>query len=228
MRHNAAMAVALVVVGVVIVFLLWRILRVQEARARVEVVQATAQVARDMSQAFAKGWEEARATGRLIEWVDNLARSLDIDGDRMWLLLRSPQGAELRALLIRESLERGVLCRFLEERDFADQYQGHPGPDPGRDAWCPNGCDQERDVRFTTELKVCPFCGRPVEALAEADDRSRWQAEMLAFERYGRLLPTRANADESQSLAAHNAAAERERAKLEPRGGRWFVSTSIA
>lgn len=90
MRHNAPMAGALVVVGVVIAFLLWRLLRVQEARVRVEAVQATVQVARDMSEALARGWEQARAAGRVIEWTDNLARTLDIDDGQMWDVAVAP------------------------------------------------------------------------------------------------------------------------------------------
>lgn len=210
------MGVVLVVVGIAIVFLLWRILRVQEVRARVEVAQVTAQVARDLGEAIAKGWEDARARGRLIEWLDDVVRMLDANEDEMHLRLHSSAGKELRPLLVSESLERGVRCRFLDERDFQDRYPGHPGPEPKPYAWCPtNCCDQERDLTLPAELKVCPFCGEPADAMEVDDEQQQWKADMQAFERYRKLFPTKANADEAQSVAAHAAAGKRDREKYD-------------
>lgn len=46
----------------------------------------------------------------------------------------------------------------------------------------------------------------------EVDDEQRqWKADMEAFERYRKLFPTKANADEARSVAAHAAAAKRDR-----------------
>lgn len=214
------MGVLLVVVAVVIAFLLWRLVRVQEARGRVEVAHTATQIARDFAQAFARGFEEARSKGRLIEWFEATMRELNVDDEDARLRLHTADGKDVLPLLVSESFERGVKCRFLDESDFRQLYLVHPGPEPTASSWCPeNHCDQEKDVLLPAGLATCPFCGEPAENLeteSELEEQRRsWQAEMQSFERFRRLFPHRANPDEAQSLTAHAAAAERDRKKFE-------------
>lgn len=208
------------IVGVVIALFLWRLLRVQETRAHVEAVGAATQLARDFTEWYAKGFEVARSQGRLIEWFDHAMRTLKADDDEARFRLHTSAGDDIRPLLVAESFERGLPCRFLDENDFGKLYSGHPGPEPKPISWCPeNSCDREHDVSLPAGIEMCPFCGQeaePFDTESEFEERRRqWRAEMQAFERYRRLFPQQANAEEEESVRAHAAAEQRDRARYE-------------
>lgn len=74
----------LVVVGVVIVVLLWRILQVQEVRAKVEVAQAVTQYTDAIEKSLVDQFgtpQQAAYEGRLNEYFENLLRATGGDVD---------------------------------------------------------------------------------------------------------------------------------------------------
>ena len=69
-------------------------------------------------------------------------------------------------------------------------------------------------MSIPADLALCPFCKAPTEPLAFDEALRQWKSDMAAFERYRRLFPARATADETQSVAAHAAAAARDRKRF--------------
>lgn len=205
-----------VVVGVVLaVYFLWRVMRAQEAQARAVAVHVAVDAAVRMAPQIAAGLDDAKASQRLIEWSYEKARLLNLDDDEMKDTLRRRESAELRGLLVAESISRGVRCRYLDA-DLCYPEMGYPGASPPADLWCPTShCDRVHDVDFPPGTKECPFCGEPVELLTDEDDIAEWKANAQAWSRYAKLYPAEAATEETRSTAAHAEADRRHRVEFE-------------
>lgn len=208
------MAIVLVVVGVVVVYLLWRVMRAQETQAQVQAVRAAVETAVLLAPHIAAGFEQARGQGRLIEWTDAKARELGLDEATMRATIDKRESNELRALLVAESLDRGVLSRFLTAR-HCEPSSGYPGATPPSDVWCPSQCEIERDVAVPNGTTACPFCGGAIEPLSGEADREEWEREMLAWSRYAKIYPREAAAEEAERTAARTASDHKQRARYE-------------
>lgn len=220
------MVIVVAIVGVVVVVLLWRILRVQHARAEIEATRARVEiatrVAHDAAQWMAYhegGWEKARSEKRLIEWTDSVVRTLQLDEDDFALRLEAKSGAELRNALIEESFARGVPCRWLNRDDFDRFKVDYPGPEPKVSWWCGERCDEEHDVRFPDGFQECPFCGAELEPLETPDEfkaeHVAWEREIDKLARYRRLFPDAFVDREQQDTKVRAEASERERVKFD-------------
>jgi len=164
------MGIILVVGVVVVAVLLWRILKVQTARneietvrVQVEAVNVGMQIARTLVERIEQhrgGYQKAKDEGKLIEWIDDVARMLNANDDAFWLQLRAPASAATLEDLIAESFVRGIPCRFLEPRDYEDRLlHGYPGRSAPADLTCPESCIQTYDIDLPLGTKICPFCG---------------------------------------------------------------------
>ncbi|MBA3391129.1 MAG: hypothetical protein H0T89_00715 [Deltaproteobacteria bacterium] len=205
-----------IVVGVVVgVYFLWRMMRAQESQARAVAVHVAIDAAVRMAPQIAAGFEEAKAARRVIEWLYDKARLLDLDDATMRETLGKGESAELRGLLVAESASRGVRCRYLDSQ-LCFPEMGYPGASQPADLWCPvSHCDQEHDVVFPPGTKECPFCGELVELLTDEDAVAEWKTNAEAWSRYAKLYPAEAAEEEARSTAAHAAADRRHRSEYD-------------
>ncbi len=217
------MAVAIVIGVVVVVWLLWRIVQVQEVRARIEVAQLANNAASAASNAApvansaalerlgAFSEAHARANGKLIEFVSATAVHFQVSpADVRELLLTDETG--IFGEVVEESFRRGIRCSFLEPEDFSRLHEGHPGPEPEVSACCSGFCQDELITWLPSFLTSCPFCGEAAQRLDpnEADDgeeseRQEWERQMATWNRYRALYPERASVEEAERLRIHDA-----------------------
>lgn len=217
------MGVAIVVGVVIVVWLLWRILQVQEVRARIEVAQLANNAAPVANNAApvansaalellgALGEAHARANGKLIEFVSATAIHFQVSpADVRELLLTDETG--MLGEVIEESFRRGIRCSFLEPEDFSRLHDGHPGPEPEVSACCSGHCQDQLITWLPSYLSSCPFCRAAVRRLdpneagdGEESKRQEWERHMAKWNRYRALYPERAAVEEAKSLRIHDA-----------------------
>jgi hypothetical protein len=143
--------IVLVVAVVVGVWILWRILKIQEARATLEVEQRVEQQVKKGLEGLARAierheaqfgpYEDAKRESRLIEWFEQLALACGFDVNEAKEAIRPPfsHGDEIQDL-VHESIKRDVPCRLLEPEDYrryAPDYK-MPGSDEPLIDWVPN------------------------------------------------------------------------------------------
>jgi hypothetical protein len=203
-----------VFIGLAVVWLLWRNLRVQGARVEAEVqrnqieasklvVEQVDRVSRDLGSP-----EEAMRAGRLIEFYETFASRLGVDEISVKHdLMRAERLATLRAL-VEESVERGVPCRFLDPSDydrFIEQCS-YPGLEPPKyDVDCSVACKWFMEVlSLPLDASTCPFCGAPTKRTNEkinSDAHARWVGDNRQWQLWKKRHPREAAEEE----AAENA-----------------------
>jgi len=179
----------------VVVYLLWRILAVQSARAQIEAVSvAAASVERKFGTE-----EDARREGRLLEYYDAMASALGRTDEQMALYLGRRDNEKYRRALVVEVVTTGRQCRFLDEKDFEILRVEYPGPAPVPEPMCDVLCYGycENNPPLPPGTTICPFCEGPAVADDEPDsfdliDQARWQRANEAWEIWKRYRPREA------------------------------------
>jgi hypothetical protein len=217
------MGIVLVIVGIVAVWLLWRILQVQRVRAQVEVANVVVQRTESALSAFAQrmGTEaQAMREGRFIEYCEEAARAFGMSDDDMKNGLLASKAA--RHALVMESLERGKQCRFLDEMDYDEVApQAHyPGPMPGSELMCSDVCSATEELTYMPpDAKTCPFCGAPTKPLHPPELVEKllatWRQEDAAWQLWKKRAPQAAAKDEADELASRAADEAEERREFE-------------
>jgi len=212
-----------VVVGIVVVWLLWRILQVQQVRAQVEVANVAVQRAEATMKTIVEriGTEDqAIREGRLIEYYEEAARLLGLSDDAMKDALF--KGKNSRRALAWESLQRGKQCRFLDEMDYDEVAPKayYPGPKPQPDMICSETCDETFELSYMPpDAKTCPFCGAPTKQMnpqhLEDEFLARWAKEDAAWQLWKKRSPAIAAKEEAEELARLEANVDEERAEFE-------------
>lgn len=219
------MVFLLVVVGVVVVVLLWRILGVQKVRAQVEVATLVVNQTVSAVEAFTKRagtYEDAKQAGRLIEWCEQLVATLNADSEEFKKHMAGTIGQEARRDLVIESVERGVPSRLIDELDY-DQFvrkAHYPGAKPVPELMCSNACAPTVELTYMPpDATTCPFCGAPTKPLNPPDLTEKWIATWVADERAWRLWkkrnPVAAEAEEAEVRATDERHLAEERAEFE-------------
>lgn len=212
-----------VLVGVVIVYLLWRILQVQQVRAQVEVANVVAQRAEAVAKTVVEriGTEEqAIRERRLIEYCDDAVRLLGNDENGMRNALANND--KLRWSLVLECLERGKRSRFLNERDYDEiaPQVSCPGPMPQPELICSDVCEPSEGLTYMPpDAKVCPFCGVETKLMngaeLEAKWLARWREEDAAWQLWKKRAPAESAREEAEELARREKDTAEERAEFE-------------
>ncbi len=221
-----------IVIGGAIIFavyLLWRMVRVKEAQAQLEAARLVLEQGQRFEAKFTEAegtWEQARENGRLIEYIDRLARASGLDADSV----RSEIAANELRDLVHESVERGIPCRYLKSSDYDDvlpRSMRYPGPRPVAQMWCTADCDEHSELTYTSQYDedeeeegclppdatACAFCGAPTKSLygdlEDASELATWIEEDRIWQLCKKRFPEKA-AEEARERVIH----ERKRAKL--------------
>lgn len=203
-----------VLIGIVVVYLLWRLLSVQHHRAQVEV----AKVVIDTMTTTAKDFEQRRGTqeqaardGRLIEYSEDLIRALGIPDENV-RLAASRHDPSRRALAI-ESVQRGKPCKLLGAADYTALRAHYPGPDPRGDLTCSAFCDETSELTYMPrDATACPFCGAATTVLDIGEKALRtWDEDNAAWQIWKKCAPSEAATEEQEWRAT----TDRDRAEFD-------------
>jgi hypothetical protein len=196
------------------VFLVWRIYKVMEFRAKVEVaaIVATAEVNKQVAKFAPIGaeFEQAKREKRLLEWVEKFGHAMETEFDASYNEVgrQVKNDPTISSALHAEAAERGIPCKYLvSEWDYKQYYENahYPGDPPKESRICSALCDGQH--MFTRDLDQkylsCPFCGEPVEIdPVEPKALADWQAEMRQWNEFKKRFPEKAAPREAEHRAA--------------------------
>ena len=213
----------LVVIGLVGVFLLWRILGTQQQRAQIEA----AKFVLDTTSAALRAFEQRHGTidnamraGRLIDYYEAMARELGLsDEDIATVVHRRDNAVHLRSLLV-ESIDQAKKCRFLDNEDYASTETHYPGPQPQPEKVCSEYCDESAELSYLPQdAETCPFCGRPMGLLGSVASFDRelaeWRVDDQAWQLWKKFAPGKAREAEAEWRRANERTLAQDRAEFD-------------